>query len=153
MFLNQQMIEDIDNSTSYCKSLSSPYIFGIQYMKNQWNTDCAGKIPESCGCTSPGVTSKAQVSNPAQCSSNSHTPTNMNKEQEKGVSPFPKTWLYSDEVESLFRLKCSPFAETDELTAVMCEEFLVLSGKGSLNCSFWRFLAANGTTKSCLRWK
>lgn len=100
------MIEDIDISTSCCKSLSSPYICGIQYMKNQWNTDSAGKIPESCGCRSPGVTSRAQVSNPAQCSSHFHISTCRNKEQEKSVSGFPVTWLCSDEVQSLFRLKC-----------------------------------------------
>lgn len=91
MFLNQWMIEDIDNSTSYCKSLSSPYICGTQHMKNQWNTESAGKIPESCGCTSPGVTSKAQASNLAQCSSSPHTLTYMDKEQEKSVSGFPIT--------------------------------------------------------------
>lgn len=104
--MNQWMIEDMDNSTPYCKNLSNPYICGIQYMENQWNTESAGKIPESCVCTSPGVTSKTQACNPAQCSSSSHIPTYRDMEQEKSVSGFPITWLYSDEVQSLFRLKC-----------------------------------------------
>lgn len=45
-----------------------------------------------------------------------------------------------------------PFAEREELRAAMCEEFLAPSGKGSL-ISFWRLFAANGTTKSWLRWE